>query len=56
MVEYQRHGYLISTDKARLDLALIHEFLSHSTYWAEGRPFAVVQKSIDGSLDRKSVV
>ncbi|MFN2241803.1 MAG: GNAT family N-acetyltransferase [Anaerolineae bacterium] len=50
MVEYQRDGYLISTDKARLDLSLIHDFLSHSTYWAEGRPLAVVQKSIDGSL------
>ncbi|MFN2186044.1 MAG: GNAT family N-acetyltransferase [Anaerolineae bacterium] len=50
MVEYQRNGYLISTDKARLDLALIHDFLSRFTYWAEGRPLAVVQKSIDGSL------
>jgi GNAT superfamily N-acetyltransferase len=50
MVEYQRDGYLISTDKARLDLSLIHDFLSHSTYWAEGRPLAVVQKSIEHSL------
>jgi GNAT superfamily N-acetyltransferase len=50
MVEYRRDGYLISTDEARLDLELIHEFLSHSTYWAEGRPLAVVQKSIENSL------
>lgn len=50
MVEYQRDGYLISTDKARLDVALIHEFLSRSTYWAEGRPFEIVQRSIEHSL------
>ena len=50
MVEYQRDGYLISTDKARLDLELIHEFLSSSAYWAQGRPLDVVQRSIGGSL------
>jgi GNAT superfamily N-acetyltransferase len=50
MVEYQRDGYLISTDKARLDVGLIHDFLSHSTYWAEGRPLAIVQQSIEGSI------
>jgi GNAT superfamily N-acetyltransferase len=50
MVEYQRDGYQISTDKARLDVALIHEFLSCSTYWAEGRSFEIVQRSIEHSL------
>jgi GNAT superfamily N-acetyltransferase len=50
MVEYQRDGYLISTDRARLDLELIHEFLSRSTYWAQGRPTTIVQRSIENSL------
>jgi GNAT superfamily N-acetyltransferase len=50
MVEYQRDGYLISTDRARLDLELIHEFLSRSTYWAQDRPLAIVQRSIEHSL------
>jgi len=50
MVEYQRDGYLISTDKARLDVGLIHEFLSQSAYWAEGRPLEIVRRSIEGSL------
>jgi GNAT superfamily N-acetyltransferase len=50
MVEYQRDGYLISTDKARLDVGLIHDFLSRSAYWAQGRPLAIVQRSIEGSL------
>jgi GNAT superfamily N-acetyltransferase len=48
--EYRRGAYTISTDKARLDVDLIHDFLSHSSYWAQGRPLAVVQKSIARSL------
>ena len=39
----------ISTDKSRLDLAVIHRFLSHS-YWAEGIPMELVGKSIEHSL------
>jgi GNAT superfamily N-acetyltransferase len=39
----------ISTDKAKLDLAMIHEFLSHS-YWAAGVPLETVRKSIEHSL------
>jgi GNAT superfamily N-acetyltransferase len=42
--------YVISTDKARLDLALIHDYLSNQSYWAEGRPFTAVQTSIEHSL------
>lgn len=41
--------YTISTDPARLDLALIHGFLSES-YWARNIPLAVVEKSIRHSL------
>jgi GNAT superfamily N-acetyltransferase len=48
--EYHRDGYTISTDKTRLDVSLIHGFLSHSSYWAQGRPLTVVQKSIEHSL------
>ena len=40
----------ISTDKAELDLQLIHEFLSGQTYWAKDIPFALVQASIEHSL------
>jgi GNAT superfamily N-acetyltransferase len=39
----------ISTDKTRLDIALIHRVLSVS-YWAEGRTLQTVRASIDGSL------
>jgi hypothetical protein len=39
----------INTDKARLDLALIHDVLSRS-HWAKGIPFAVLKTAIDNSL------
>jgi hypothetical protein len=35
--EYQRGEYSISTDKTKLDLPFIHDFLSQSSYWAQGR-------------------
>jgi hypothetical protein len=38
-------GLDISTDRARIDVALVHEFLN-TTYWAEGRPRDVVERSI----------
>ena len=41
--------YTLSTDKAKLDLALIHRVLSAS-YWAAGRTLETVRASIDGSL------
>ena len=49
-VEYQRGDYTISTDKARLALPLIHDFLSRVSYWAQGRSFEAVQKSVEHSL------
>ncbi len=43
-------GFLISTDNARLDLDVIHTFLSTQSYWAEGVPREVVARSIANSL------
>jgi GNAT superfamily N-acetyltransferase len=42
-------GYEISTDRDRLDIDLIHRFLSTS-YWAEGRSRDAVERSIRHSL------
>jgi GNAT superfamily N-acetyltransferase len=39
----------ISTDPARIDVDLVHGFLSTS-YWAEGRPREVVERSIAHSI------
>jgi GNAT superfamily N-acetyltransferase len=48
-MEWKRDVYLISTDPARLDRELIHEFIG-SSYWAARIPRAVVDRSIDHSL------
>ena len=39
----------ISTDTSRLDLEVIHGFL-RTSYWAEGRSRAVVERAIEHSL------
>jgi len=43
-------GVLYSTDKARLDLDLIHRFLCDESYWAKGISRARVEASIERSL------
>jgi GNAT superfamily N-acetyltransferase len=48
--EWRRDEYLISTERARLDVALIHKFLSESSYWAKNRPRELVERSIEHSL------
>lgn len=46
-----RHGdYHISTDPDKLDVGFIHDFLVNSSYWAQGRPLAVVQRALECSL------
>jgi GNAT superfamily N-acetyltransferase len=47
--ERRRADLLVSTDRARLDLELVHRVLS-STYWAVGIPRDVLLRSIDGSI------
>ena len=42
-------AFEISTDRTRLDVALVHEFL-RTSYWAEGRSRSVVERSIEHSL------
>ena len=40
----------ISTDKAELDLPLIHRFLSTQAYWSQGIPEDTVVRAVAGSL------
>lgn len=49
-VEYQYKQYTISTDKRRLNVAIIHDYLCNVSYWANGRLLPAVQKSIEHSL------
>jgi len=41
---------LISTDKSKLNIPLIHKFLSGYSYWAKNIPLETVQRSIENSL------
>ncbi|HEV3485468.1 MAG TPA: GNAT family N-acetyltransferase [Vicinamibacterales bacterium] len=40
----------ISTSRERLDVDLIHRYLSEESYWASGIPFELVERSVDNSL------
>lgn len=47
MIYEQSQGdFTISTDPARLDVDAIFNYLHHEAYWAQGRPRAVIEKSI----------
>ena len=49
--EWRRDEYTISTDRERLNVSLIHDFLSKNSYWAKGRSLEKVQRSIEHSLN-----
>lgn len=49
IVEQRRGEFVISTDPARLDLDVIHNFLTNC-YWARGIPREVVERSNAQSL------
>ena len=44
-------GYEIDTDPTRVDVHLLHRWLSTDAYWAMGRGKDVVERSIAGSLN-----
>ena len=49
IVEFRRGEFLISTDPSRLNLDVIHGFLTNC-YWAKGVPREVVERSIEHAL------
>src|SRR5580692_1265290 len=48
--EIRKDEFLISTDKSKLDIELIHHFLSTKSYWAQNIPFETVKTSIENSI------
>lgn len=48
--EFQKDEFLISTDKSKLDIDLIHQYLSKDSYWAENIPLSIVEQSIQNSF------
>jgi GNAT superfamily N-acetyltransferase len=43
--------YDISTDPARLDIALVHRWLSERSYWAKGIPRDIVERAVANSIN-----
>jgi GNAT superfamily N-acetyltransferase len=48
--EARHEGFLLSTDPSRLDIAVIHSFLTEDSYWAKGIDRALLCKAISGSI------
>jgi GNAT superfamily N-acetyltransferase len=49
--EYTNGNFIISTDPARLDVAVIHQYLAEESYWAQNIPRELVALAIAGSLN-----
>ena len=49
-MEFKKDNFFISNDPARLDIDTICEFLARS-YWADKRPRALIERSIQHSLN-----
>ena len=47
--EWTRGDFSVSTDPSRLDLAVIHAYLTNS-YWARNIPLEIVRRAVAGSL------
>jgi GNAT superfamily N-acetyltransferase len=50
LLSISRDGYLISNDKSKLDIPLIHDYLCNQSYWSKGVALEKVQRSIEHSL------
>lgn len=48
--EVQNENYFITTDPSKLNVDVIHHYLSKESYWAKGIPRATVERSISNSL------
>ncbi|MGZ4612904.1 MAG: GNAT family N-acetyltransferase [Kineosporiaceae bacterium] len=46
MADRERDGYTLSTDPDRVDVEMVHRWLSEDAYWALGRPREVVEATV----------
>jgi GNAT superfamily N-acetyltransferase len=49
-MEWVQDGYTVSTDKNKLDVEVIHHFLSTEAYWSLHIPRTIVERAIEHSL------
>jgi GNAT superfamily N-acetyltransferase len=50
MFEKTINNYLLSTDKNKLQVSVIHNYLSKESYWAQNMPLDLVKETIAGSV------
>jgi GNAT superfamily N-acetyltransferase len=43
-------GFFVTDDPELVDVERVHVWLCNESYWAAGRPLAVVRRSIEGSI------
>lgn len=48
-MEWRRDEYLISTERERIDLPAVVDYLQNEAYWAKGRSREVITRSIEHS-------
>ena len=48
---WQKGDYTISTENHRLNIPLIHNFISNQSYWGQGRKIEIVQLALNNSLN-----
>jgi N-acetylglutamate synthase-like GNAT family acetyltransferase len=51
IIEQKFGEFLITTDKTKLDIVAIHDFLSKYSGWSDNIPFEKVKTSIENSLN-----
>jgi GNAT superfamily N-acetyltransferase len=49
-MEVKRENLIISTDKLKLQIDVIHRYLTEEAYWTSGRTQEMTEKTIDHSL------
>ena len=42
--------FIISTDKSKIDIDVVYNYLSKESYWAKNISFDIVQKAIEGAF------
>ena len=49
-MQWTKEKYLITTDAAKVDIDVVHQYLSEQSYWAKGIPRETVTRSLRHSL------
>ena len=50
MFNHLKKDFIISTDKSKIDIATVHNYLNKESYWAKNISLNILTKSIDGAF------